>query len=83
MLTFSAKGRPRARQPDNRLSPGRGLAPLSSSPSAEEPPQQEDVAPPKGWHDSSSDLKRGLHVVENVPLDSLPAELRDGLSRRR
>jgi hypothetical protein len=83
MLTFSAKGRLRARQSDPRHSPGRGLAPLSSPPGADEPPPQEDAAPPKGWHDSSSDLRRGLHVVEDVPLDSLPPELRAGLARGR
>jgi hypothetical protein len=31
-----------------------------------------------GWHDSSMDLRRGLDTAE-VPLDTLPDELRDSL----
>ena len=96
MLTFSSKPRSSRvqRQPPAGNGPGPGLAPLSSQRPAprlvvvDEPVDSdsfEEAVLNKGWHDSSSELKRGLDVTENVPLDALPPEWRAPFapSRRR
>lgn len=35
------------------------------------------VAVRRGWHDSSMELRRGLDVYEDLPMDTLPDDLRD------
>jgi hypothetical protein len=40
-----------------------------------------DAANGAGWHASSIELREGLEVTENLPLDSLPAEWADSLPR--
>ena len=90
MLTFSAKPRSaRARrQLQPRTGPGPGLAPLWRSPGVDEPmdsqqsAEAEETAVLKGWHDSSVELKRGLDVTEDVPLDALPPDVLSRFSGR-
>lgn len=98
MLTFSSKpAAPRSRRPAAN-GPGAGLAPLSAqspqaiptprlmSAPADEPVESDwadDTVTPKGWHDSSNELRRGLEVTENVPLDALPPEWLAPPPRRR
>ncbi len=92
MLTFSAK--PRRRHPTSRTGAGAGLAPLSSrherssdEPAEPLPPQREEPAAPdddsqpnRNWHDSSMELRRGLDVFEDLPLDALPEDERQRLT---
>jgi hypothetical protein len=81
MLTFSSKGR------ISRLR--RGGSGRGSSPSSGEAGERMDSELPdeqyahKGWHDSSGELKRGLDVTEDVPLEALPPDLRAGFVPRR
>ena len=63
-------------------------APGGRSPSSTEPDRDDELVDLEhlteafafrgGWHDSSMDLRRGLDTAE-VPLDTLPDELRDSL----
>ena len=61
------------------------LGPLPGHPPAPEPEFQDTVADPEAarddsgvWRHSSRDLEQGLDVVE-VPIDTLPGDLVDGL----
>lgn len=71
MLTFNTKSRPRRRPHSRTQTPGSPLP-------AGEPVDDDSVLPEdaaqKGWYDSSMDLRRGLDVTEDVPLDSLPPD---------
>ena len=92
MLTFSAK--PRRRPSTSRSTQGPGLAPLTPQPAAapqrlDEPDDPlaaadaHDSLPNRGWHDSSMELRRGLEVLEDVPLDTLPDDMRRRLGAPR
>jgi hypothetical protein len=92
MLTFSAK--PRRRHTTSHTTTGPGLAPLTSQSvaapqRADEPvdplaaADEQDSVPNRGWHDSSMELKRGLEVLEDVPLDALPDDMRRRLGAPR
>ena len=86
MLTFSSRPRVRAirRERDQRVRQGPGLAPLStaSEPVDTDPtPLIDDPAEQRGWHNSSIELRRGLDIVEDIELNTLPDDLRDSFSR--
>ena len=88
MLTFSSKPRGlRPRRVPTHAEARRGL--WRRCRSREPWPNRSITKRPKtrlrckGWHDSSGELKRGLDVTENVPLDTLPAELRADFTPRR
>lgn len=81
--------------PGAGLAPLSALAPHAAAPLAAYSPPLAAVADPvdselpdeaiarRGWHDSSNELKRGLDVTEDVPLDALPPELRAPFTARR
>lgn len=80
MMSFQSRTRaPRARH-----------AQRSQAEAADEQPQAPVGAPPArkgaeprpGWSSSSLELLDGLEVTEQVPLDELPPEWADRLSRR-
>jgi hypothetical protein len=79
MLTFSSKSRSRLRRShgQSQHSPGHETRDRMDS----ELPDEEISL--KGWHDSSGELKRGLDVTEDVPLEALPPDLQDGFASRR
>jgi hypothetical protein len=89
MISFTTKPRSAKRPsaPSRGSSAGvvQGLAAMAAA----EPARDDEVADlerlteaaafRRSWHDSSMDLRRGLDVTEEVPIDTLPAELRDSL----
>lgn len=85
MLTFSSRPRPRNRR-DGRPRQPAGLAPLAPPvdpiPVDSVLPEEPMSAEQRGWHNSSMELRRGLEIVEEVPLDTLPDDLRDLFGRR-
>jgi hypothetical protein len=92
MLTFSAKPRRRLTTSSHGTQ-GPGLAPLASQPADPQRVEEsvdpltaadaQDSMPNRGWHDSSMELKRGLDVLEDVPLDALPDDMRRRLGAPR
>lgn len=87
MLTFSAKPRRRNVTSRSRSNLEPGLAPGAPQ-RADEPVDpaaalDADSVPNRGWHDSSMELRRGLEVVEDLPLDALPDDVRRRLGTPR
>jgi hypothetical protein len=72
-MTSSHPLRPRAVR---RPAPGAARGPDGAFGAS---PKGADAADGAGWHASSIELREGLEVTENLPLDSLPAEWADSL----
>ena len=89
MISFSTKPRSTKRTTVTFRSSTTGVVQGLAALAAAEPARDDEVADlerlteaaafRRSWHDSSMDLRRGLDVTEEVPIDTLPAELRDSL----
>jgi hypothetical protein len=89
MISFSTKPRSTKRSTVTLRSSTAGVVQGLAALAAAEPARDDEVADlerlteaaafRRSWHDSSLDLRRGLDVTEEVPIDTLPAELRDSL----
>lgn len=84
-MMFSSKP-PRGPKPrrDSLLNPP--ATPASVDPVREDEADMDELAESlrqRGWYDSSRDLRRGLDVIEDLPMDLLPEELRAGFVVRK